>query len=1120
MLVAVFLIVAELKFGPTSDSTVAELKFGPTSDSTVAELKFGPTPDSTVAELKFGPTPDSSAVDVGPNFSSAIEAQDAIDPALRAVVEKFYATQEAEDVAGYLALWSPRARRPDMAMQLKFIFDSGDDKFSDLEIQRAVVTGNQARVRVRIMRARTDARVKRPDGSPTVFNTRIISSLTFMREGDEWKLIREGTPIDELAFALIEAKSEEERNTLLDAEPDLHNQQMLDAMSRPANALVTTAQYGAALKVYETVLSVARRIGLRKAEAQALQNIANGHYLMRQFDRALQTYEQELTLSREIEYPEGIAAALVGVGTIRYSTFEYPSALESYRQALEIQQRLDDKIGVGTTLVSIGNIEFLHGNYDEAVAEYRRSRDLFHTLAYTGGENWALEGLGRVYSAQGNLGGALEAYGAVLADGRAKRDNRGQGTALQNIGQIHLRLGNLDVARLSFEQGRTNFETMKDLPNVGFCWQGMALADLMAGRFAVAEKSYGQSIAACTAGNEPECAAHATVGLAFAQASQDHFDEAIASYRKGIDAFVKLEKPEATARAEIGLSQALLGKKDFDAAAKAARRARDRGTALESLDLLWRAYDAEARAVRGLGDTAAATALANDAIAAIERLEDARMERPGTVLPSDTTSAFALLAILQASGDRIDDAFATAERRRVHLLRVLLANNEREIYRGMTDAERAQETALVGELVSLHARRDHEKALPKPDADRIAKLTAAIRDAADRRRAHQQRLFQRLPDLAGWRGLIDPAGPKYTAAPGTVVLQFVVDEDDLVVLVSGEGEPQEGEPRRAAVVVPVSHQALAERVARIVDPVSLKSIETWRKASGEVFDLMPDAIRLPLVSAKRVVVIPDDVLWRMPFEAMPIAEQFLADGRVVTYAGSLFALARAAAVRPAAGNALLAAGAPELPAATLDRLKSTAPGWTVRSTDSASTEIQLIAGAFKEPPPIVQIGAGATEASFRTQAASAALLHIAAPFRINGASVLFSSALLSVPPTTDAAAVNSEDDGALDAREVINASFAARLATFSDGGASAMRNAGAAAPIVHWAWLAAGVPSLLIPRWAADDAAANALLAEFYAKVRDGATPEDALRDARAALRRTEATAAPFYWAGWMLLGR
>jgi CHAT domain-containing protein len=39
-------------------------------------------------------------------------------------------------------------------------------------------------------------------------------------------------------------------------------------------------------------------------------------------------------------------------------------------------------------------------------------------------------------------------------------------------------------------------------------------------------------------------------------------------------------------------------------------------------------------------------------------------------------------------------------------------------------------------------------------------------------------------------------------------------------------------------------------------------------------------------------------------------------------------------------------------------------------------------------------------------------------------------------------------------------------------------------------------------------------------RLKAGDAPADALQAARMKVRTTEATAAPFYWAGWMLVGR
>ena len=69
-----------------------------------------------------------------------------VDPALQAVVDRFFETQHAEDAAGYLALWSAKATRPSPE-QLAFIFESGDDTFTDARVTRALVNGDTARLR-------------------------------------------------------------------------------------------------------------------------------------------------------------------------------------------------------------------------------------------------------------------------------------------------------------------------------------------------------------------------------------------------------------------------------------------------------------------------------------------------------------------------------------------------------------------------------------------------------------------------------------------------------------------------------------------------------------------------------------------------------------------------------------------------------------------------------------------------------------------------------------------------------------------------------------------------------------------------------------------------------------
>jgi CHAT domain-containing protein len=60
---------------------------------------------------------------------------------------------------------------------------------------------------------------------------------------------------------------------------------------------------------------------------------------------------------------------------------------------------------------------------------------------------------------------------------------------------------------------------------------------------------------------------------------------------------------------------------------------------------------------------------------------------------------------------------------------------------------------------------------------------------------------------------------------------------------------------------------------------------------------------------------------------------------------------------------------------------------------------------------------------------------------------------------------------------------------------------------------------LVLPRWAVDHPAATQLLSIFHARLRAGDSPNVALRTAAATLRKRDETGAPFYWAGWLLIG-
>ena len=78
----------------------------------------------------------------------------------------------------------------------------------------------------------------------------------------------------------------------------------------------------------------------------------------------------------------------------------------------------------------------------------------------------------------------------------------------------------------------------------------------------------------------------------------------------------------------------------------------------------------------------------------------------------------------------------------------------------MTAEEREEERRLAALVATLFARIAREKGLPKPDAARLASLRESLADATIQRRDWMRGLFERLPDLARWRGLAPFAPPR------------------------------------------------------------------------------------------------------------------------------------------------------------------------------------------------------------------------------------------------------------------------------------------------------------------------------------------------------------------------
>jgi hypothetical protein len=272
-------------------------------------------------------------------------------------------------------------------------------------------------------------------------------------------------------------------------------------------------------------------------------------------------------------------------------------------------------------------------------------------------------------------------------------------------------------------------------------------------------------------------------------------------------------------------------------------------------------------------------------------------------------------------------------------------------------------------------------------------------------------------------------------------------------------------------VVPVALHALADTVARALEPAALRDAKKWAAGAAALSEALLRPAQAALDGRAGCIVVPDDILWRVPFDALPIGGADLASTMTVTYAASLVSAARHAQpseVRSAAPIALIA---PALAAAGRD-----------------------------------------TEPAAREAIGSAAVTAIVAPVDMSGAAPLFSSILLARSGDTLAS------DGRLEVREWFGLRSPGGVLVVGDARTFDRKGIGAAMEALDWATAAAGVRALFVGRAPPGAFAIDPLARALYARLARGEPPGAAWRGAIADVRAT-AGSAPSGWAGLRLVG-
>jgi CHAT domain-containing protein len=184
----------------------------------------------------------------------------------------------------------------------------------------------------------------------------------------------------------------------------------------------------------------------------------------------------------------------------------------------------------------------------------------------------------------------------------------------------------------------------------------------------------------------------------------------------------------------------------------------------------------------------------------------------------------------------------------------------------------------------------------------------------------------------------------------------------------------------------------------------------------------------------------------------------------------------------------------------------------------AETEVKAIAKKYGTESKVL-IGRDASEKSFKALAPTCTRIHLATHGVIDNRQPLYSHLLLTKTNN------DPENDGLLEAREIMNMDLRADLAVLSAcETANGRIREGEGVVGMSWAFFVAGTRSMLVSQWKVNSASTSQLMVDFYqtlgfSNVLSKSNKAEALQKAALKLLRSRQYRHPFYWAAFVLIG-
>ena len=830
----------------------------------------------------------------------------------------------------------------------------------------------------------------------------------------------------------------------------------------------------------EALLSEDKEL-LMPALSNALFRAGERFRFRQELEQAMTAYRLQFLLADRAANKRMIAAALNNISLVYRGQGNYEQALDLAQKSLKLKEEIGNKAAIANTLQNVADVFEAQGNYAAAMEVLQRMLTISEELNDKGLTVKALATFGVVHEAQGNTTAALDYYQRSLALSQEVGDKIAYSSALESIGGIQLDLGDCSAALDVFRKNLAGLEAAGHKVGIAHAIRDIAHVYQAQGDHIQAMENYQRALALMEETGFKEGITDILRGLASEHMILGDYERAIACVRRSSD----LERPMGSL-SRLASSLTLAGQ-----AYQALRRA----------DEARRAFD--------------------EAIAVIETLRTqlAGGEQERQRYFEERISPYNSMVELLVAQNKTEEALIYAERAKGRVLLDVMRGGRANITKALTVPEREQEKRLADDIALLNRQITYESARRQGDQSRFAELKARLEKARFAHTDFQARLYAAHPELRVKRGqsqplALDQAGELLTDSH-TALLEYAV-ADDKTFLFALTAPTQKGREKPVLKLydLKIKRKDLGDRVRNLNQRIANNDIE-FAAAASDIYNLLVAPARQQLQGKTRLVIVPADIIWEVPFQALRTTDgRFLIQSAAISYAPSLTVLREIVKSRkPPSANTLLAMGNPKLAAQTVSRSKNALMSASFEPLPDAERMVKELGQVYGEKASKVYVGADAREEVLKAESRNYRILQLATHGVINNASPMYSHLVLAQGNDT-------KEDGLLEAWEIMQLDLQADLAVLSACETARGRiGAGEGVIGLAWALFVAGCPTTVISQWKVESSSTTELMLEFHRNLQTGAGKSEAMRRAAMKLMADKKYNHPFYWAGFIVVG-